>query len=926
VTGEEAEMTRGLISPPVVFRGRDRELDLFRSLIAGLREGRSASVVVSGEAGVGKSALLDRAIGLAMHDARIERVVASESEFELAFAGLQLLLGRLLAGGSALPEVQRDALETALGMREGEPPNPFVVGLAVHGVLTGIADERPLFCVIDDAHWLDQASARTLAFVARRLSAEGIVIVFAMREVDDRFVDLPQLPIGGLGDGDAREVLDRSFAGVIDDRIRDQVLVEARGNPLALQVLPRTMSAGDPGARRGARASAPIESRIEQSLLASLEPLDETTWRLLLLAAADPTGDPDLLWRACNVLGLGPDTLERAVQAGALVLGPRVTFRHPLIRSAVYRAAGAGDRRAVHAALADASGDARDADRRAWHRASATVLPDEEVASALERSAERARTRGGVGADAAFLQRAAELSPDTGLRTERLIAAAAATHDAGAPESALRLLDSTDALSLSPRQSAETARLRARALYAMRRDRTAPRQLLRAARDLEPFDRELARDTYMESLSAALSAGRLGEPGSVAEISEAILETTAGDSSDRAQDLILRGQALLFARGQEAARPTVDRAVAAFLDHRPSLLELHWMWSGARAAQDLWDSEGMRVLARRQVEYARASGVLTVLPSALNMLMVVTVFDGDLDGAEAICDEIDVILSVTGHPLPRFGRVFLSAYRGNVDEVEQTTGELRADGYARGEGYSLTVANFAEALVYNGAGRYEEALESAKGELPFSGELGHAMRALLEIIEAATRVGEQEIAEEAVHRVEAVTRPAHDRDWAKATAALARAQLGDRGDAEAHYREAIDRYTRIRVPMLAARGRLLYGEMLRRTGRLVDARDQLREAQITLRAHGMIGFAARAERELRAAGERVRTPVAGGTDVLTEQELAVARFAGEGLTNREIATRMFISSRTAEYHLRKVFVKLGITSRTELKGVVGRAR
>ncbi|WP_022901310.1 AAA family ATPase [Humibacter albus] len=900
------------------FRGRVAELDVITALMAGAREGRSGALVVSGEAGVGKSALLDRAVSTGARGITTQRMVASESEIELTFSGLQMLVERLLPSAQLLPQRQRESLESALGLRESGTPNPFVVGLAVKQLFAHVAAAGPLMCIVDDAQWLDRASARTLAFVARRLRDEGVVMIFAMREVDDQFADLPQLHVEGLGDADADALLSRSLAGAIDRRVRDQLLAEARGNPLALQVLPQSMSPAELAGGFAVANSIPFESRIEQSLLAGLEAVDERTRLLILVASADPTGDPELLFRACTVLGLGNEHIDAAVRAGALLVGPRIAFRHPLIRSAVYRAAAAEQRRAAHSILAEATDAERDPDRRAWHRAAAAMPPSEEIAGELERSAERARARGGMAANAAFLLRAAELSPGSERYAERLIAAAAAEHDAGAPERTLQLLDVTRDLALTPRQAAEEERLRARAGYALRRDRTAPRQLLRAARGLEPFDTTLARDTYMEALSAAQSAGRLGEPGAVTEIAEAILEATDADSSDRAQDLILRGQALLFARGPHAARPTVDRAIQAFLEHPPDPLELHWMWSGARAAQDLWDSEGMRILAERQVELARASGTLSVLPPALNMLMVVNTFDGHLDAAEAVCDEIDVILNVTGHPLPKFGRVFIAAYRGHVEEVERSTVQLRADGYSRGEGYSLTVANFAEALVYNGAGRYEDALVSARGELPFAHELGHAMRALVELVEAATRTGETDLARDAVERLEAVTRPASDRNWAKATMALVRAQLRDGEEAESFYRDAIELYTGIRVPMLAARSRLLYGEMLRRTNRLADARVQLRAAHTSLRDLGMNGFATRAEGELRATGERVRSRTPHGADGLTAQESAVARLARDGLTNREIATRLFISSRTAEYHLRKVFVKLGINSRNDL--------
>jgi DNA-binding CsgD family transcriptional regulator len=904
-------------------RGRDRELASLTALLEQASAGRSGAIVVSGEAGVGKTALLNRVADLAPAHMRVERMIASESEMELAFAGLQLLCAHMMHAADRLPSLQRESLEIVFGLRAAKTPNPFIVGLAVLRLLTQVAAGRPMMCIVDDAQWLDDASARTLAFVARRLSSEGIALVLAVRVVDEQFADLPQLALEGLGDDDSRELLRGAFPGAMDTRVRDQLITEARGNPLALQELPRALSPAEVGGGFALVESMPITTRIEQSLLASLEPLPQATRTLLLLAAADATGDPDLLWRAAASIGLGPENLDLAVQADALVIGTRVMFRHPLIRSAVYRAASAEQRRSAHAALADATLAERDPDRRAWHRASATTLPDETVATDLERSAERARRRGGVSAVAAFLERAAELSPQPARRAERLIAAAEAKHDAGAPESAMRLLDDARDLPLTALQQAVIDRLRARSAYALRRDRSAPRQLLLAARALEPHDQRLARDTYMEALSAAVSAGRLGEPGAVAEVADAILDATADDRSANAQDLVLRGQALLVTEGQAAALPTLQRATRALLEHPPDALELHWMWFAARAAQDLWDAEGLRKLADRQVVLARAAGILTVLPAALNLLMVVRTFDGRLDAAEATCDEIDTILSVTGHPIPKYGRIFLAAYRGQVDVVERYTKQLRIDGHERGEGYALTVANFAEAIAYNGAGRYEEALASARGELSHEKEFGHAMRTLLELIEAATRTGERAIAQEAVERLESVTLPVGTSEWALAAVAFARAQLREGDAAERLYHEAIERFQRIRVPILAARSQLLLGEMLRRLGRRSEAREQLKLAYEGLSACGMTGFAERAKRELQATGETVRTQASRGVDELTEQEFAVARLARDGLTNREIAMRLFISARTAEYHLRKVFVKLGIGSRTELKTVLG---
>ncbi len=898
--------------------GRSRELAELESLLGRARSGRSGALVVSGEAGVGKTALLNYAAAHAAASVRTKSIVASESEMELPYAGLQLLCNPMMQAIGNLPAPQREALETAFGLRAAPAPGPLLVGLAVLGLLTEFAETRPLLCIVDDAQWLDEDSAQAIAFVARRLDAEGIVIALAMRTVGERFAGLPQLVVEGLGDDDARELFQIAVPGPVDVRVRDQLIAEARGNPLALRELPRALGPAEIAGGFALTSSMPLESRIEQSVIAQLEPLPEPTRLLLLLAAADPTGDPGLLWRASTELGLGPENFDLAERADALVVGARVGFRHPLVRSAIYRAASPDDRRRVHAALADATDVERDPDRRAWHRASATLRPDETVAADLVRSAARARTRGGAAATAAFLERAAALTPAPFARAQRLIAAAEAKHDAGAPETALRLLDTAQDEHLTVLQEALIARLRARAGYALRRDSSGARQLLAAAQGLEPLDRALARDTYIEALAAAIYGGRLGDANEVAAVSQAILEATADDHSDRAHDLILRGQALLAAEGQTAAIPTLRRALNAFLENPPDAHELHWMWFASRAAQDLWDARALRALADRQVELARADGVLTVLPIALSLLMLAQTVDGDLDAADASCDEIDAIKEVTGHPLPPYGRMFLAAYRGQAEEVGRLAKDVRVDGEARGEGYALSAANFAEAILYNGLGRYSEAVEVGRRELPYTHELSHAMRTLLELVEAATRTGEGELAEEAFVRLAGVTTPLGN-DWALGVLAMAEAQLREGGEAERLYRDAIERFERQGVPIMIGRTRLLYGEALRRQNRRVDAREQLRAAYDLLSGAGLNGFAERAARELSATGETVRTRTVETLSQLTDQELNVARLAREGLTNRDIGARLFISARTAEYHLRKVFIKLGIASRAELK-------
>ncbi|MEV5572057.1 LuxR family transcriptional regulator [Spirillospora sp. NPDC052269] len=918
-------------------RGRTRELAELDALVDRAREGRSGVLIVSGEAGIGKTVLLDRMVAQAQAqagagagaqagaDVRVEQIVASESEMELAYAGLQQLCWPLMDSTGSLPAPQREAIEAAFGLREASAPSPFLVGLALLGLLTEAAGDRALLCVVDDAQWLDEASARAVAFAARRLDAEGIAIVLGMRTVGEVFAGLPRLAVEGLGNQDALELLRLSAPGRLDQRVRDQLIAESRGNPLALRELPRALSPAEIAGGFALTGSMPLESRIEQSLVAQLESLPESARLLLLLAAAEPTGDPGLVWRASAALGLGPEDFDAAEDADALTVGTRVGFRHPLVRSAVYRAASADDRRRVHAALADATGVDHDPDRRAWHRANATLRPDEEVAAALERSAERARRRGGAAAAGAFLERAAELTPAPVRRAERLIAAAEAKHDAGAPSIALRLLDITRDLPLTPLQEALVTRLRARSGYALRRDNDSVRLLLAAAQGLEGLDPVLARDAYIEALAASLFGGRLGDAEQVAAVANAILDATDGaEESDRARDLILRGQALLAVKGQEAALDTLRRAQRAFLEQAPDSLELHWVWFASRAAQDLWDIGALRALARRQVDLARADGVVTVLPIALSLLVTGQMTAGDLAGAEASCDEIDAIKEVTGNPLPVYGRMFLAAFRGQAEETERLARRIRADTRARGEGYGLSAANFSEAVCYNSLGRHAEALESARGEMPYTHELNHAMRTLLEVVEAATGAGERDLAEQAYEQFASVTRPVGT-PWALAMLALAEAQVrdgDDDADLDALYRKAIERFEEEHILIMVGRSRLLYGEALRRRRRNAEARVQLRAAHELMTTMGLTGFADRAARGLSAVGERPRARTQAPAARLTDQELNVARLAGQGLTNRDIGARLFVSARTAEYHLGKVFTKLGIKGRAELKAAL----
>src|SRR4051812_42709689 len=507
---------------PTVLRGRAGECAVLDALVGDVRRGESRSLVLTGEAGIGKTALLEHLIGSAS-DLTVVRAVGVESEMELPFASLHQLCGRVLHRLRRLPAPQRQALEIVFGTTAGAPPDRFLVGLAVLSLLADVADEHPLLCVIDDAHWLDQASALTLAFVARRLLAEPVGMVFAARQPGEALRHLAELEVKGLVDGDARALLGSAVGFVVDERVRDRIVAETRGNPLALLELPRDLTATTLAGGVGMPAADGLPGRIEASFVRRLEPMPADTRRLLLLAAAEPVGDPLLLWRAAERLGIGPVAARAAEEEGLLVIAERVVFRHPLVRSAMYRSAAREERRAVHLALGEATDADADPDRRAWHLAAAAAAPDEQVAAELERSAGRAQARGGLAAAAAFLQRAVALTADPARRTDRALAAADAGLQAGAFDLARGLLATAEVGPLDELQRAPLPLPRPDPSHPPPRRSDAPPPPPRGAHTLDPLDPQLARDTYLDAWSSALFAGRLASTGSLRQVSRAAL-------------------------------------------------------------------------------------------------------------------------------------------------------------------------------------------------------------------------------------------------------------------------------------------------------------------------------------------------------------------------------------------------------------------
>jgi DNA-binding CsgD family transcriptional regulator len=908
--------------------GRRQQCEALDGLLAEVRAGRSRVLVLRGEAGIGKTALLGYAAETAQ-DFQVARAEGVESEMELPFAALHQLCGPMLSRLGALPGPQRDAFGVAFGMRSGSAPDRFLVGLAVLGLLSEVAASQPLLCLVDDAQWLDQASAQALAFVARRLDAESVALLIGTRDPagEGHLAGLPGLAVAGLSDADARALLASVLPGRLDERIRDRIIAESGGNPLALLEMPHAVTAMELAGGFGLPAAGPVASRIEESYRRRLAPFPAATRWLLLLAAAEPTGDPALLWRAAANLGISAQDAATPAEAdGLLTVGARVIFRHPLVRSAVYQAAPAGDRRRVHRAIAEATDPGTDPDRRAWHRAQAAAGPDEDVAAELERSAGRAQARGGFAAAAAFLERSAALTPEPGRRAERALAAAEAKYQAGAFGAALGLVAIAEPGPLDGLQRARVDLLRGQIAFASNHGSDAPSLLLKAARQFEPLDVALARKTYLEALYAALFAGRLALDGGVREVATAARAAPPPSRPARAPDLLLDGLALVITEGYPAAVPMLKQAVSAFRSADISRQEgLRWLWQACHGAGLLWDYESWDLLSVRRVELARDVGALTALPTAISTRVGVHLFAGEFAAAASLVAEVESVTEATGSSIPPYAALGLAALRGRETEATELIEAATKDAERRGQGEGLSFVRWATAVLGNGLGRYEEALASAQQASEDSPADLFANWALAELIEAATRSRVPELAAGALQRLSATAR-ASGTDWALGVEARSQALMSDSENAEILYREAIDRLGRTRLRWELGRAHLLYGEWLRRANRRIDAREQLRTAHQMFAAMGAGGFAERAARELRATGEQVRKRTTETPARLTAREAQIAHLAGDGLSNPEIAAQLFMSPRTVEYHLHKVFTKLDISSRNQLHGVLAGRR
>jgi DNA-binding CsgD family transcriptional regulator len=897
--------------------GRQRERGVLERLLDIAREGHGAVLVVYGDPGVGKTALLEETVDLG-HDFRVVRAAGAEGEMELDYAALQQLCSPILEFSERLPDPQRDALEVAFGISAGPAPSPFLVGLAVLGLLSEAAEQQPLLCVVDDAQWLDGASARALAFVAHRLLADRIALVFATRDVGSGLGRFPQLHVEPLGRRDARVLLESVLAARLDESVLVRIIAETGGNPLALLELPHGLTPAQLAGGFGLLPALPLSTGIEQSFTRRLAPFPSDTRRLLLLAAAEPVGDPALLWRAAQQLGISETAAHAAESDGLLTLDGSVVFRHPLVRSAVYSAADPSERREAHRALADATDPKLDPDRRAWHRAQAASLPDEDVAAELERSAARAQARGGFAATAAFLERAAMLTPEPVRRAQRALVAAQTKFRAGALDDALRLLAATEIGALGELDRARVELLRAQIAFGSTHGSEAAAMLLEAARRLTPLSPTLASEPYLEALSAAMIAGRMAARGT-STLDVALAAKAAPKPSPlRGPELLLDGLATFFSESYEAAVPILRQAQDAFdAGSLPRSEQLPLKRFATISSVHLWDDARWEAISEHHVQIARETGALGELPLALSQRVYAHLFAGELTTAATLVDEIRGAIEATGSTLAPYGAIALAALRGREAEALALIDETRSDVTLRGEGRGLSVLDWAEAVLYNGLGRYEEACAAALRVVGHPHDLSTSNWGTAELIEAAVRAGTPELAADARSRLAEMARVSGTA-WVVGVAARSNALLAEGAQAEKLYVEAIERLARTRMAVDLARAHLLYGEWLRRQRRRLDARGQLRTAHDLFSDFGMEAFAGRARVELEATGEHARKRSVGSLGQLTPQEAQISRLVAQGNTNREIASQLFISASTVEYHLRKVFRKLGVKSRSQL--------
>jgi DNA-binding CsgD family transcriptional regulator len=933
VMSEAASSFPGADSAPFRFGtqdlvGRSDERRLLASLLSSGGAGQAQSLVLRGEPGIGKSALIqdlvERADGW-----QVCQVVGVESEMELSYSGLQQLFGSVSASTAGLPTPHHAALEKVFGRLRGEPPDRFMVALAALELAGRVSEQKPLLWIVDDAQWVDRSTLQAVGFVARRVHHERMVVLIGARDYDDDgdLAGVTELRLAGLDPQDAARLFP-AVLGPTDPAVRDRILAEARGNPLALIELPRSWTTAELAAELSESGHVPLARHLELGFTTRLRQLPADTQTLLTLAAAEPTGDPGLLWSAAQLLGLDWRAAAPAEAADLIEFGRRVQFRHPLVRAAAYRSAPLQVRLEAHGALAQVTDGQRDADNRAWHRACSTVAHDETIAVELEQSAERARARGGLLGAAALLERAAALTPESARRADRTLVAASTKRDAGALNASVRLLDSIDEGHRSGRRAALIQRLRGRVAFDQGHAHEASPLLKESARLLEGFDPALARDTHLEALAAAVWAGGHDGPALIRQAAVTASDAPRGEGPERTSDVLLDAMVLRATEGYEAAAATLTRALAAVRDDEvgtDDVGSLLWL-AGNRVAGILaieaWDFSTGLALAERQVNVTREAGALVQLQFALNFLANYVALSGDLRRASELVEEESRIADMTLVGSVGQSRLLLSAFRGDAVTAVPLLESWIESATTNGQGRTVAFVHYLSAVLLNGLGQYGEALDHARRVVDWDA-LGYQTIAVTEFAEAASRQGEEaalvELSAWMTARAAATPTP-----WALGTASLVAAlEAGDDDDADRLYRDGLAHVSRSPVKTTLARSHLLYGEWLRRKGRRRDAGEHLGAAHDAFTAMGMVAFADRARRELSATTRRrVRRYVDTPSRRFTSQEWQIAQLTQRGFSNREIGSRLFLSPRTVEWHLRNVFAKVGVSTRRQLRDSV----
>lgn len=902
-----------------MMHGRADELTVIDRLLAGAYDQASGALVVRGEPGIGKTTLLAYAADAAA-DWRVLRGSGVETEVDLPYAGLHLLLRPALDRLGALPEPQRNALQRVFGLAPApgqEPADRLLVGVAVLSLLSELAEDGPLLCLVDDAHWLDPASAQALVFAARRLGTEGVVMVFAARDTESVFTssELPELRLSGLDPSAAAALLDERVHDLAPE-LRRRMLAEAGGNPLAITELPAAVANLRASDVRTLPATLPLTDRLREAFAGRIRSMPDATRMLLVVAAAHDTGELDVVLRAGARLGAAPGDLEPAERSGLVRADlAAVTFRHPLVRAAVYESAPHRYRVDAHAALAATLDGPHDAERRAWHRAATATDPDEDIAAELERSAEAAAARSGYAAAVSAHERAAHLTPPGERRARRLALAAEAALNGGDLQAATDLADRAAAQTTDLVLRSRLAGAQGTAAFYRGSLPEARRLLVNAASMVAADDPRRAADLLLDAVHVGWYLG--AQPVTDAAERLAALPLPPDDPLSHVVRL------LVWCVRDAVDSPSPDSLTAVVTRARdtgyggPDRLIL-----AATALQATGqDAEAHRV-ATRMLRNHRERGWLGQLPPVLSCMARSQLFHGQHLAARDAAEEGVRIAQAAGHDTLATDLsgvlAVLAAFRGDADACRAHSDDARAapgpDLLAPG----LAWAHWADGLLHLGSGRWERAFShlDALSRSPARHHLP-GRRSIPDRIEAATRLGRT------AHIVDALTQLTEWADrvrqpWLDAVVLRCRAMLARDSDADDLYRAAIQRHEPDNRGFERARTHLLYGEWLRRSRRKADARTHLRAALDVFEPLGAVPWAARARGELSAAGGAIAPSAPGDTTVLTPQEQAVTRLAAQGLSNRDIAAQLFLSPRTVANHLYKAFPKLGIATRTDL--------